>query len=170
MEYLNQWRIKLLVCLLLLFSSAIYSQQLISTSGSHSQSGAYQISWTLGETVSETLSNGEMILTQGIHQYYVVPSGIINNKDLSVSIKVFPNPVVESICISILHLQGHNLEYNLNKLSIYLFDNTGRLLTIVKVKNKNTWINMQNYPAGQYLLKLVSYSNKEIQSFKILKK
>jgi hypothetical protein len=53
-----------------LFSFQAKAQQVIATSGGYFEGENLSLSWTLGEPVTETFSNGGVILTQGFQQPY----------------------------------------------------------------------------------------------------
>lgn len=60
----------LIATILIAFSLASKAQQVIASSGNCFGGNDVSLSWTLGETVSGTLENNEIILTQGFQQPY----------------------------------------------------------------------------------------------------
>jgi uncharacterized protein (TIGR02145 family) len=58
----------ILLIALISFTFSCFSQQVISTSGDFYQADEFSLSWSLGETVAETLGSDEFILTQGFQQ------------------------------------------------------------------------------------------------------
>ena len=74
------------------FSQSI-SNEVIGSAGEEFSDGSVDLSWTLGEIMTETYSASGTLLTQGFHQPYINQSttGIRTiNEQLTAS--VFPNP------------------------------------------------------------------------------
>ena len=64
---------------LFFLSFSVSAQTVISSAGKTTINGNYNVSWTVGETVINTLSAGGTILTQGFHQpllIEILPTGI----------------------------------------------------------------------------------------------
>ena len=75
---------------------------------------------------------------------------------------VYPNPTTNLLMLEVKNYSFENLEYQ-------LFDLNGRLIVDEKINAETTTISMEQYPSAVYLLTVVN-NNKEIKSFKILKK
>jgi hypothetical protein len=60
----------LLLLSMTFFISHSYAQQVISSAGNYYQGDNLSMSWTLGETVIETFTGNDIILTQGFQQPY----------------------------------------------------------------------------------------------------
>ncbi len=116
------------------------SQRLVSTSGQHFQNATHQLSFSIGEPVTATLSSGNVILTQGFHQSALAGIGLA--EQAWQALEIYPNPVMDELTI-------HNSEDF--PLSIRLFDMCGRLLFEMKVpQNTTTSLDMHIYPTGSY--------------------
>ena len=63
---------KLLFLVIVMISAKIDSdaQQVVASSGGYYVTDNLSVSWTLGETVAETFSSDNLILTQGFQQPY----------------------------------------------------------------------------------------------------
>lgn len=82
-----------LVLLALLFPCKAQQQSLLCTSGGFYQNNRFSVSWSLGESMTETFGNETYILTQGFQQSKLGPVGVIEPKNpLTGAIEVFPNP------------------------------------------------------------------------------
>ena len=57
-----------LIAIALLIGLVISAQEVVSSGGESQSVTGYQVSWTLGETVIETISSGGNRLTQGFQQ------------------------------------------------------------------------------------------------------
>jgi len=76
---------KILILLFVISSTLCFAQsihrEVIASSGDHFVGANASISWTLGEIATETLTDGNYILTQGFHQPYGI---VIHGIDLDV--------------------------------------------------------------------------------------
>ncbi len=60
---------KLIISILIFFGAySLNAQEVVSTAGESKSNSGYEISWTIGESVINTLSTGNIILTQGFHR------------------------------------------------------------------------------------------------------
>lgn len=63
---------KLLISLFATLSTGLFAQTLnptvITTAGGYTTGATVSLSWTLGELATETLSNSNLVLTQGFQQ------------------------------------------------------------------------------------------------------
>ena len=76
--------------------------------------------------------------------------------------QAYPNPTIDNLTLNV----GNN---ELSNLNLQLFDLNGRLIENRKISNAIETIGMENLAAAVYFLK-VTRSNKEIKTFKIIKK
>jgi hypothetical protein len=150
---------KFLVAFLLL-SSGLSAQEVISSQGDSYSNGNAKLDFTIGETVVETVSDGNKTLTQGFHQTEIT---ITNVEDFAAnfSVKVFPNPTTKIVNLNIDKYEG---------VTYYLFDVTGKLLKEEVAVAEQTVLEMTDYPKGTYLLKLAGKENKSLKTYKIIKK
>jgi hypothetical protein len=141
---------------ILVFSAALYAlslsgqkQEVIASAGGYNSSGGISISWTLGETIIPTFSSGGLILTHGFQQQLIV-TAIEDNLEELVSVTVYPNPASEVL----------NLRFEVpveGEIDVYLLNQQGQLVKtdIIEAATLEKQINMQEYPAGVYFLRLV---------------
>ena len=147
----------------LAFSFLTYSQQNTVTTGSEASSIDGSISYSIGQIDYIASSSASTFINQGVQQPFEIVTLSGNEiKDIQISAQVYPNPSVNHLIIS---LQNYNYE----NLSYRLFDIRGREISEGKIANSETIVNMQPYASATYILKLVD-NNKEIKTFKILKK
>ncbi len=76
----------------LLSGIAVYAQEVVSTAGSHGETTAGSLSWTVGEPVIETITDGTNTLTQGFQQSKLTVTAINDLKFPGIELSVYPNP------------------------------------------------------------------------------
>jgi len=150
---------KLLASLLLL-SVGLSAQEVVSSQGDSYSNANNTLDFTIGEPILETLTDGTNTLTQGFHQTLLT---ITNVKDFDVDfdVNISPNPTTERVNLKIDKFEG---------LTLYLFDITGKLLQEAIVTEKQTIVEVTDYPMGTYLLKLTGQENRSLKTYKIIKK
>ncbi len=137
--------------------SQTFSPEVVSPAGSSFTNSSNSLSWTLGEPITSTLSNLN-ILTQGFQQDNIVITSLDEMKE-STEITIFPNPAVDVINIQFTKPQ--------DKSTIELYTMGGKLV-LTRILNSETLstINMSNYAAGTYILKI---KNNNTKSYQIVK-
>jgi hypothetical protein len=144
-------------------SVAAYSQtaspEVISTAGNHFDNGTIQVSWTMGETITETETNGTTQLTQGFHQTNLSAVSVMDI-DASISFDVFPNPVINTLTVKV---EDEAIGYVLT-----LIAPDGRIAFTEKIETKSQTIDFTEYATGTYFLNL-SNDGELIKTFKIQK-
>lgn len=145
-------------CFLFGFSNAqSLAPSVVGFSGSSFSNATSQLDWTAGETVTNTLSAGSNMLTQGFHQPNLTITAI-NEAATDYSVTVFPNPAVD-----LVHLQFNNT----HNVTVELFSIQGKLLRSVNAEN-HLEIPMTEYKAGTYLLTIQDQSAK-VKTYRIVK-
>lgn len=143
---------------ILVFFAALYAlslsgqkQEVIASAGGYDTDAGntISISWTLGETIIPTFSSGDLILTHGFQQQLIVTT-IEDNLEELVNVTVYPNPTSEVL----------NLRFEVpveGEIDVYLLNQQGQLVKtdIIEAATLEKQINMQEYPAGIYFLRLV---------------
>ena len=155
--------IKTAINLMFFWFCNVYAQNNTITTGADASNNNGSISYSIGQIDYVSSSNGSIFINQGLQQPFeiVTLSGneIIN---ITISAQVYPNPTANNLIISLQNYNYENLTYK-------LFDVRGREIINGIISNSETIVNMQPYASAAYILKL-SKKNKEIKSFKILKK
>lgn len=140
----------------------------IATAGGSYEDADMQVSWTLGETVIATISDGNTTLTQGFHQesYEVIGlDEVIKNENYMVN--VFPNPTDNFINCDIKN------ENNIEKLIIRVLDAKGNQVNSkefrdINDKTFNSKFDLSKAAPGEYILQIMNHEYNK--SFKIIKK
>ena len=145
----------------LLFSIVYsYGQEVVVTTGGNVQATG-SISYTVGQVFYITSQDNSGSVLQGVQQSIELFSLSTDNSELLKSIKTSPNPTKD---ILVLRLQNQEL----NELRYILFDTNGKSLQKGKIDNENTFLNIKNFSAGVYLLKVLK-NNTQLKTFKIIK-
>ena len=158
-------RLKLSAILLLGYGLAgIHAQISINASGSSASGAGGSISYSLGQVVytTHTGTNGSVAL--GVqHPYEIsVVTAIEEAKSINLSVTVYPNPTADFLTLEVK-------EFDLSNLSFQLYDMSGKLLQRENIIGNLINITINNHKPATYILKIFQ-DNKEIKSFKIIKK
>jgi len=143
----------------LFISASLYGQQAIVSSGNLSNANGIQLSWSVGETVVETVDGGGATLTQGFQQSNVFISDVSEN--VLSNYRVFPNPIKNQFTIE---LDGG--EKGLSARA-FLYNINGELIEEVLLSSMSTVVNTSSLSAGSYLLQITTESKNK--TFKIIK-
>ena len=149
---------KNLILMIVLFSTIISTkaQEVVSSSGNYQETSSGSLSWTIGEPITETATNGNT-LTQGFQQSGITVTNITElNTELNVS--VFPNPTNEFVKI----VSSEDRNY-----TIQLFNISGKLLVEKEINKTDNTINMNEFTNGTYLLKITNKN--ETNTYQIIK-
>ncbi len=149
----------LLFCLSFLFSGLLAMAQsaspsVVNIAGQSTSVGNFRFDWSVGESAAvNTMDNDKLIITNGLLQFNVDNQPEVNlvASFLPGEIRVYPNPVKNTLEINILHA-------NKGRHQIELMDGKG-----VKIKEQQLnytgmgalekW-NLSGLPAGQYILNI----------------
>lgn len=148
--------------LLLLLTVWLPAQEVISVAGETQNISGYEISWTLGEPVIETVSTETTVLTQGFHQSKLTVTAIDELLVSDLELKVYPNPTTDFV---IVHMGSTAINAGLS-----LFDFSGKLLQQYLLTEPDARLNLTAYASGTYILKIYQEDKTPVQSFKIIKR
>lgn len=148
-----------IILLLLQLTLDLFCQEITASAGDFFANDNQSISFSLGEIVTETFTESNMILTQGFQQSNLT----ITSVDPAISsenISLFPNPVINSMKLNITG-EIANMEFKLHNME-------GKLLIRKEISDRVTYINFEDYPSGGYLLNIIQ-NNTLVKSFHISK-
>jgi hypothetical protein len=154
------------IILLLLLPGMVAAQEIsrevTTPAGDRYSNSDYIINWTLGETVSETMSDGSLMLTHGFQQGSLVITRI-DDPDMNFlsGVDVFPNPVTDYV-----NVKFSDISY---QAEILLYDLNGKLLKREIASEKIHSISFEDYSSGTYILRINSVNQKHSANFKIIK-
>ncbi|MCC6815529.1 MAG: T9SS type A sorting domain-containing protein [Saprospiraceae bacterium] len=151
---------KLLFLLLALSFDQILAQKLaptvISSAGAVQKSGNFSLEWTMGETITETKTTSNLIVTQGFHQSNLGLTSVKNDENLGIS--VFPNPAG-----AFLNIENPDLR----NARINLINMNGQVILSDKLQLKSQQLDLNSIIQGTYILTIQDGSQQ--QSFTIEK-
>jgi len=163
---------KYLIFFILMLVSIYYMQaqqtspQVIATSGNVSQQSNATISYTIGETVIQTTTNGTNTLTQGYQQPHYNITLLPPYQNTLPNIQIFPNPTSDELQIKFENDQEI-------KTNIYLTDAAGKQIIKQSITVlPKTIVNypMQQVATGKYFLTIELLNQKKFKTFEIIKK
>ncbi len=139
------------------------SPQVIGSAGTHYAAGNAQLSWTVGELVITTVSNGSNIITQGFHQTLLTATAVEEQTEAGINVNVFPNPTQDVLNVNIVN--------NLKDLQMELFDMNGKLLQAREIgaAEGTVQINMTEYARANYLLRVYAVDGSVNYTYKVQK-
>ncbi len=153
----------LLVGIVCLSFNSFQAQESVHGSGGNAAGSGGNVSYSLGQVLYTTASGTTGSTAAGVQQPFEIQTVLGNeNFNISLNMVVYPNPTTNLLMLEVKNYGLENLEYQ-------LFDLNGRLIADEKISAETTTISMEQYPSAVYLLKVVN-NNKEIKTFKILKK
>ncbi len=153
-------KITLLIFALLLYKF-VFCQSLernvLATTGSTFGNSTLSINFTIGETLTSTLTNQNLIITQGFQQASKFKLAIegpiytigVNDNEMNGSPWLYPNPATDQIQIS------HSFQ---NPFSWKLIDYLGRIIDYGTSSQALLFLNIQNLATGSYSVLLESNS------------
>lgn len=155
-------KLLLLLGFFLIFSAHSFAQQSLNASGGNTSSSSVNISFSVGQVFSKSISNASNSISEGVHQPFEISTlGVDNNTAISLEMKIYPNPTTSKVFLK-------NEDTSLKNLDYQIFDASGRLISKGKVLGTETPIDLSKNSAGTYLL-IVSDSSKKLKTFKIIK-
>jgi hypothetical protein len=155
---------KVKLCALLLgLGLTAQAQQAMATTGGNASGSGGSISYSVGQIVYKTTSSSIGSAAQGVQQPYEISvlSGLEEAEGINLVLLAYPNPATDYVTLKVENYKLENLTYQ-------LFDNSGKLLLIQKVRSEETPILMETLANGSYLLK-VSNNKAELKTLKIIK-
>ncbi len=140
-------------------SSQSIDPSVIATAGNYVENGNVAISYTVGQTVTATLTNGGT-LTQGFQQDSYTIVEIPEQSSQEFSVNIYPIPATNEITV----------EFNKNfqgSAKIAIIDELGRTLSERKINTTVTKISLNGLSESYYFLKVSYLGN--FKTYKIQK-
>lgn len=154
----QKWLFLLFCCPLFTYGQSI-SQSVIGNAGSYQvNTNGDNFHWTVGELSVENFENGS-VLSQGFHQLYTYLVEVVEIKNESFDVNLFPNPTSGWLRLA--------TDKDL-KLQIKLSNMLGQTILSGDTNTRETDFDISSLPAGMYLF-TVFYDNTVAKTFKITK-
>ena len=147
----------------LLWAGFAQAQESANASGGDATGSGGAVAYSIGQVVYTTNTGSNGSVAQGVQHAYEIFTVGIKETALNISLTAFPNPTTDNLTLQIS-------DYNNEKLSYQLFDMQGKQLSNGQIVAQQTQINMNNLPTATYFINVVNQENREVKSFKIIKK
>ena len=158
------------LALLLFFSVFCFGQSLtpevIATAGDYFETEEGSLSWTLGETIIETVSvDGIGTLTQGFQQAWFYISTIEEPEGLDLEVSIYPNPARDVATIEFVSNE------ELPEVQLLMYDLIGNKIMEKTVKQTHVkeQINLASFATDMFTLQVTDLKTKKMKTFKIMK-
>lgn len=151
---MNNYFILFLMALSVNVFSQDIPQHVIGSAGDHHSNETADVSWTVGEVATATLSNSTAILTQGFQQGNLTVSNLAERDMADFLLRAYPNPVMD---ILILETDEKHHIYQVINMR-------GEVVLNGKITSVMQEIDFTDLPIGIYLL-----SVDQKQTHKIIK-
>ncbi len=147
-----------LFAFIILFTTNLFSQDVISTQGDSYTDSSASIDFTIGEVVSFTGSSIENNITQGFHQTNWGFVSVVNHVP-RYEATIYPNPAED-----FLNIQASLYE----DVSYLLYDEMGKLILQGRLLSEKTSLEVNQLATGRYSL-ILNNSKENLKTFNIIK-
>jgi len=153
---------KLLLTVLSIASFNLSAQFSVVSTGKSVSSDSGSISYSVGQSNFKYFSSSGGSITQGVQQSIIIEElNQVSQSEKIFEIEFYPNPTSNELFI--LHKKVANLDFE-------LLDATSKSILKGQLKGESSKIELLNYPAGIYFIKLYDTPSKTTRTFKISKK
>lgn len=150
-----------MACMPLISNGQVSIHDVLCSSGDLVDEAGISMNWHLGEIAIITLSGDGHDVTQGFGQYDYIVTDIISPGSESLEVKVYPNPVIETLHIA--------LKQTGSPTYLHLFDLNGNLVFRSTLEDQISFLEMRDYLPGMYFLRIYQPPFR-VAEFKIIKK
>jgi Secretion system C-terminal sorting domain len=154
---------KLFLIAFLCYFTVGFSQSNSVASGGTETGSNGSSTYSIGQTFYSYATGSNGSVSEGLQQPFEITTlGNDNFPEIILQLKVFPNPTTSFVTLSV----G---DANFDKFSFKLFDLNGKSISVQKIQNVETKIEMESLPSAVYFLNVMEGSEVK-KSFKIVKK
>lgn len=152
-----------MVFLFLNLSIGAFSQESINSTGGTATGSGGTTSYSVGQVVYTTKSSASGTLTEGVQQTYTVidSTGSAGELVIDLEMKVFPNPTLDLVQLTIADFDDEALSY-------VLMDASSKELLRNSVVSQTTILDFLNFESGVYILHVNDTAGRS-KIFKIIK-
>lgn len=144
--------------LLCVSNLSLHAQEVVATQGDHYSTVNGSVSFTVGEVIIETITDGSATLTQGFQQTYWNFVGL-EDAAPELTIALFPNPGTDYFIIQTDDFEG---------ISYVLTDASGKQIQLGQLGSSKEVVQAADLNPGAYHLQLVK-SAKTIKTYQLIK-
>ncbi len=144
----------------------VFSPEVIASAGDFSVGDHATLSWTLGETIIQSVGEDMVLLTQGFHQsFYDVVAINVTEEESGFIVEIYPIPARDHVNI---HITSSTDPVN---LKVELYDLIGTVVFKEDVVSKDFHhkIPLGFYPSDMFILKVIDTQRQHVETFKIIK-
>lgn len=138
----------------------------ITTSGASMNQSNAKISFTVGEIVVKTITDGTNSIGQGVVNSSTtnIVTAIRENDISKIKINMYPNPASELVYVDIT-------ESKVSDIQVTIYDITGKQISSEKyaVGNNHIGINTQKWQKGEYILTIKDIQGELLGSYKVVR-
>ncbi len=158
-------RMKHLPVILLCIPFAVFGQDVslyvLPAQGGFATSETMTLSWTLGEGFTETTYLDDVVVTQGFQQPFFDLQRVTPLSADTYQANIYPNPTPGNLNLELMNPgSGYQVE---------VIDLTGKVLQTLQATDKICQIDMSDYPAGQYFVRISSDTDLRQTLFNVVK-
>lgn len=156
-------KIAITLSLSILSIFAIAQSAIVPVGGTATGAGG-SVTYTVGQIAVQRVEGGNKYVIEGVQQPYEIQTvGVNEYPGITLQALVYPNPTHNSIQLSII-----NFDIPSYGLKAQLYDANGKLLQIIIVSDNLTAIDLEEYAAGTYQLRVMN-EKRLLKTFKIVK-
>lgn len=152
-------RLLLISTLFSFFIISLQAQEVISSAGEFQEASTGSLSWTLGETITETYRTDLRIITQGFNQSQLSATATYELPGLNFNLSAYPNPASDFIILDTDQMR--NLKYQIYSVQ-------GEFISEGKLTSFQTRIDFQTLIPSTYIIRVYE-NNIPLKLFKIVK-
>ena len=151
------------IVMILLMTTISYSQsiskQVIGTAGKTQTNSNLKVSWTTGEPVVGLMTAGGNQLGNGYYPAMDIQALSIDDVNLNLEIKVYPNPTSQSLYVS---------HPDLTSFQIQIVDMNGKQIYAGTIQ-KDVPLDISSYTQGMYLVIIENNVTNQKNTYKLMK-
>ena len=145
-------------------SFSLFGQSTVVPAGGTASGSGGSVTYTVGQIANQKVDGNGLYIIEGVQQPYEIQVvGVDNYPGINLSAKVYPNPTIDKVVLSI-----SNFEIPSSGLFLQLFDINGKQLKMMVIKEEQTEIDLSDFAAATYQLRVVNGKN-VIKTFKVIK-
>lgn len=145
-------------------SFSMFGQSTVVPAGGTASGSGGSVTYTVGQIANQKVDGNGLYIIEGVQQPYEIQVvGVDNYPGINLSAKVYPNPTIDKVVLSI-----SNFEIPSSGLFLQLFDINGKQLKMMVIKEEQTEIDLSDFAAATYQLRVVNGKN-VIKTFKVIK-
>lgn len=134
--------LKYIFIFLLLPSLQVKAQEVKSSGGGHYKSANTQVSYTIGEPLTNSYTNSNPKVTQGFHQTKITVTGGSIQLASNIEIQFYPNPTTQQIII-----EHHEQK---SDFSLKIYNQLGQLIRTETLNTTKSIIDLLSLAQGNY--------------------